>query len=781
MSEKQETTEHAPDVEERGLQAPSTWFLDAIGGQSTSSGIAVNSDSALTMSAVYACVRVLAETIASLPVVTYSKTVKGKTRDEGHPAFMLLRESPNAEMSSYSFIETMMTSVLLGGNAYAEIQRDRGGSLVGLHFIPAEYVTPSRTTSGRLVYRIRTTKVDVVLEKSEILHFAGLSTDGIIGLSPIGKMREAIGMGLATQEFGANFFKNATRPSGILETPTKLTDDAVARLRDTWRESFQGSGSTGSVPILEQGLTWKKMTIDPEDAQFLSTRRFQTAEIARAYRVPLYLLADMEAGSSYSSIEQVSIDFARYSLRPWLVRLEHELNRKLFRMAGDSEHFVEFLLDAILRADTTTRFNAYKIGRDGGWLSINDIRKLENMDAIESDGADQYLQPLNMTTVGDIDEGGDDIVAPEEARAIEDVDTTPTLEMAELASEGLKLRAEYGRGGTEVGVARARDIKNRASLSPETVRRMASYFARHRVDLEAPAASRDHPDYPSAGVIAWMLWGGDPSDPDGAGAGWAERKSAEIESESASTGYRDTRSIERKPGDVEDRIASRRSVARRSLLPVFEDALSRILRVETNSIRRQVTKLRSGKSTPDAFATWVARYYAKDFPSLAIEVMTPSARSYAEAVVSITEDELGEFIPFPPDRVEAWVRRFAARMAGRSLRALDDAGVDADALANVLESWDAVDLESRARNEMNRLAGSALVDAYRSAGVERVVWRSETFSDLDGKVVRTGEPFLERGDMLEGSGGFVFNAPTAISHPPLTTADRSEIFAYFDR
>ena len=659
MTDKHETTENAPDAEERGLQSPSTWFLDAVGGQSTSSGIAVNSDSALTMSAVYACVRVLAETIASLPVVTYSKTGKGKSRDEDHPAFTLLRESPNSEMSSYSFIETMMTSVLLTGNAYAEIQRNGRGDPVGLHFIPCDYVSPSRTTSGRLVYRIRTSKVDVVLEKAEILHFAGLSTDGIIGISPIGKMREAIGMGLATQEFGANFFRNATRPSGILETPTKLTDDAVDRLRDTWRESFQGSGSTGSVPILEQGLTWKKMTIDPEDAQFLSTRRFQTAEIARAYRVPLYLLADMEAGSSYSSIEQVSIDFARYSLRPWLVRLEHELNRKLFRMAGDSEHFVEFLLDAILRADTTTRFNAYKIGRDGGWLSINDIRKLENMDSIESDGADQYLQPLNMTTVGDLED---------------DVADEPGEEVRALSPD----------------------------LSP--------------VDES-----------------------------------------------------------------TEDRVSSRRSVARRSALPVFTDAITRIVRVETNSVRRQVAKLRNGKIDADGFASWVANYYSKDFPALAVEVVIPSVRSYTETLLAITEDELREFVPFSPDHSDAWSRRFAARSASRAIRELEDAGTDAEALGAVLARWDEVDLEGRARNEIQRLAGSVLIEAYRSTGVERVVWRSEDFAPLDGKVVRTGEPFLDEGDTVEGSGGYVFNARTSISHPPLTAADRSEVFAYLER
>lgn len=380
------------------LASPDTWLLNEQGGPS-SSGVNVSQSTALNFSAVFAAVRILSETIASLPLVTYRRTAKGKARATKNPAYELLHDAPNPETTALAFREALMGHVLTWGNGYAEIRRDGSGMPRELWLIPPDIVTPMRSPEGRIVYEVRVGSDRVRLDRDDVLHVAGLGYDGIIGYSPIRKLRDAIGLGISAENAQSAFFANGSRPSGALKFPGKLNDDALRHIRESWRGSYQGSGNTGSVPILEQGLEWQSLGIPPEDAAYLETRRWQLREIAAAYRIPVHMLGDMSAGASYASIEQMSLEFTMYSLRPWLVRIEQELNRKIFRLAGDRDHFAEHLVDGLLRGDVATRYNAYKVGREGGWLSVNDIRRLENMDTVDQDGGDEYLRPLNMATI----------------------------------------------------------------------------------------------------------------------------------------------------------------------------------------------------------------------------------------------------------------------------------------------------------------------------------------------------------------------------------------------
>jgi HK97 family phage portal protein len=390
----EETKDTGPQEDRASMASTSTWLNNNAGGRSAS-GKTVNPNTGLTFTAVYAAIRVLAESIASLPLKVYRRDGEAAMPADTHPVYRLLHQAPSSEQSTYSWRETIMGHVLTYGNGYSEIIRNGAGMPVAIYPIHPERVQITRIDE-RLVYVYTHDADQRAILSDDVIHIAGLGFDGLQGYSPIRLFREAIGMGLAAEEFGSSFFGNAARPSGVLSHPGQLSQEAAERLRDSWGSMHRGANKAGKVAILEEGMRWDHLSIPPNDAQFLESRAFQVREIARIYRVPPHLLADLEGGASFASIEQMSMDFLRYSLRPWLVRWEQELMRKL--LADDGRHYIEHSADALLRGDTTTRFNAYKIGREGGWLSVNDIRRLEGMNMVG--GGDSYLQPLNMTEIG---------------------------------------------------------------------------------------------------------------------------------------------------------------------------------------------------------------------------------------------------------------------------------------------------------------------------------------------------------------------------------------------
>ena len=376
-------------------------------GRSTS-GKNVNERTAMQTTAVYSCVRILAEAVASLPIHVYRYTETGKERVYDHPLYYLLHDEPNPEMTSFVFRETLMSHLLIWGNAYAQVIRDGNGRVLSLYPLLPDKMEVDRDEQGRLFYTYtRNTDENpnfneygrVRLRQEDVLHIPGLGFDGLVGYSPIAMAKNAVGMTLACEEYGASFFENGATPGGVLEHPGVLKDPA--KVRESWHSVYGGSRNAGKVAVLEEGMKYQQIGIPPEEAQFLETRKFQIDEIARLYRIPPHMVGDLDR-SSFSNIEQQSLEFVKYTLDPWVVRWEQSIPRALFLPQEKKQYFVKMNVDGLLRGDYQSRMNGYAVGRQNGWLSSNDIREMENMNLIpEEEGGNLYLINGNMTKLKD--------------------------------------------------------------------------------------------------------------------------------------------------------------------------------------------------------------------------------------------------------------------------------------------------------------------------------------------------------------------------------------------
>lgn len=390
---------------------------DAIFERSTSivtwgdsiTGKAVNEESAMRMSAVNGCVRVLSETVGSLPLIVYKRLKEGKERAVDHYLYSILHEQPNEYQTSMQFRETLMCHVLLWGNAYAEIMAPKGKVEA---LIPRHPSDVKMSEDGRF-YEIDNERK---IPYHQMLHVPGLGFDGRLGKSPIAMAKEAIGLGLAAEEFGSRFYANDARPGIALSHPGTLSEDAAKRLSDSWSSKHGGLDNAHGVAVLEEGMKVETFTIPPEDAQFLELRKFQVEEIARIYRVPLHMIQMQEKSTSWGSgIEQLGIGFVVYTLRPWLVRWEQAITSKLLLPAERKTYFAEFLVDGLLRGDAAARGAYYREQWNIGALSQNEIRALENRNPVP--GGDDYYVPMNMTPVG---------APPAPVRAIREVRAKPS-------------------------------------------------------------------------------------------------------------------------------------------------------------------------------------------------------------------------------------------------------------------------------------------------------------------------------------------------------------------
>ena len=374
----------------------------------TTSGKPVNEHTAMQMTAVYSCVRILAEAVAGLPLHLYKYTDSGgKEKALSHPLYFLLHDEPNPEMSSFVFRETLMTHLLLWGNAYAQIIRNGKGEVIALYPLMPNRMSVDRDSSGSLYYTYTrysdeapTMKgMTVTLRPSDVFHIPGLGFDGLVGYSPIAMAKNAIGMAIACEEYGAKFFANGAAPGGVLEHPGTIKDPQ--KVRDSWNAAYQGSSNSHRVAVLEEGMKYQPIGISPEQAQFLETRKFQINEIARIFRVPPHMVGDLEK-SSFSNIEQQSLEFVKYTLDPWVIRWEQTISRALLRPDEKKLYFAKFNVDGLLRGDYVSRMNGYATARQNGWMSANDIRELENLDRIPPElGGDLYLINGNMTKLED--------------------------------------------------------------------------------------------------------------------------------------------------------------------------------------------------------------------------------------------------------------------------------------------------------------------------------------------------------------------------------------------
>ena len=378
---------------------------------SSSSGKVVNEKTAMQMTAVYSCIRILSEAIAGLPLFVYQYGSDGsKEKYLDHPLWRVLHDEPNPEMTSFVFRETMMNHLLLTGNAYAQIIRNARGEVVALYPLMPDRINVDRDSQGRLYYRYRRSiddapevgknkQSDVILAPSDVLHILGLGFDGLVGYSPITMAKNAVGLAIAAEEYGAKFFANGAAPSGVLEHPGTIKDPE--RIRQSWQSTFGGSSNSNKIAVLEEGLKYTPIAISPEQAQFLETRKFQINEIARIFRVPPHMLADLEK-SSFSNIEQQSLEFVKYTLDPWVIRWEQAINKSLLLESEKNDVFTKFNVDGLLRGDYASRMTGYATARQNGWMSANDIRQLENLDRIPVElGGDLYLINGAMTKLQD--------------------------------------------------------------------------------------------------------------------------------------------------------------------------------------------------------------------------------------------------------------------------------------------------------------------------------------------------------------------------------------------
>ncbi len=418
-------------------------FSFMMGG--STSGKSVTERSSMQMTAVYACVRILSEAIAGLPLHLYRyKEDGGKEQAVDNNLYRLLHDEPNPEMTSFVFRETLMTHLLLWGNAYAQIIRNGKGEVIALYPLMPNKMSVDRDEKGQLYYTYSRANEEaatmsgntVTLKPSDVLHIPGLGFDGLVGYSPIAMAKNAIGMAIACEEFGAKFFANGAAPSGVLEHPGTIKDSA--KVRDSWNSTFGGSANSGKVAVLEEGMKYTPISISPEQAQFLETRKFQINEIARIFRVPPHMVGDLEK-SSFSNIEQQSLEFVKYTLEPWVVRWEQALSRALLSATEKPTYFFKFNLEGLLRGDYQSRMNGYAIARQNGWMSANDIRELENQDRIPAEeGGDLYLINGNMLPLnkaGAYAEKGKEDKTDNEESASEEV-----LDVEESSGSGRKTR-----------------------------------------------------------------------------------------------------------------------------------------------------------------------------------------------------------------------------------------------------------------------------------------------------------------------------------------------------
>lgn len=373
----------------------------------SNSGKQVSDRTALQHTVVYACVRVLSEAIAQLPLHVYKYTENGKERVPMHPLYFLLHDQPNPEMTSFIFRETLMSHLLIYGNAYAQIIRNGRGEVIGLYPLMPDKIKVDRDEKNNLIYIYSRydeanpnlkDQGEITLKAENVLHIPGLGFDGLVGYSPIAMAKNAIGISLACEEYGSAFFANGASPSGILEHPGVIKDPD--KVRKAWHNAY-GSGNSHKVAVLEEGMKYQPISIPNNEAQFLETRKFQVEEIARLYRVPLHMIGDLEH-ATFSNIEQQSLEFVKYTLDPWLVRWEQSLQKALLSDSEKGQYFIKFNVEGLLRGDYASRMQGYATARQNGWMSANDIRTLENMNLIPAEeGGDLYLCNGSFTKLAD--------------------------------------------------------------------------------------------------------------------------------------------------------------------------------------------------------------------------------------------------------------------------------------------------------------------------------------------------------------------------------------------
>jgi HK97 family phage portal protein len=379
------------------MDSPALADLIRTAGGYSSSGLSINPETAMRQAAVYGCVKVLAEDVGQLPLILYKRTFKngrdGRDRATDHPYYDLMKLRPNWFMTSFNFREMLTAHNALRGNSYAEIIRV-GTKIKALIPMHPDMVEVKCDNKWNITYAVRDAKGGQrTLDRSQVLHICGMTLNGYSGVSPITYARETIGLSMATEKYGAQMFKNGARMGGILSIPGKFKDPAMNRRVGEEFDNITNGDNAHKTLVLEEGMKWENVTMTSDDAQFLETRKFQIPEIARFFRMPLHKIQEMER-ATFSNIEQQSLDYVISTLGPWICRWEQALSTSLLTEKEQTEYYYEFNVDGLLRGDIKSRYEAHSRGILSGFLNRNEVRAMENRDAVE--GLDEFLTPTNM-------------------------------------------------------------------------------------------------------------------------------------------------------------------------------------------------------------------------------------------------------------------------------------------------------------------------------------------------------------------------------------------------
>lgn len=382
------------------VKTPNKWLINLIGGNDTYSGESVTTDTAMNIAAVYACIRILSNHVAMLPLQLFQESRGKKKRIHDHPIAKLIETRPNPYMTPFQFKQTMEAHRQLYGNAYAEIEWSKTGYPKALWILNplVTKIVMEKDQHGNLKrYLVQTTLVNgkvVNLPYTSVLHIKGLSTNGIVGKSPIDVARETIGIQIAGQKFTGKFYANGTMSSGVLKVPQPLNPEAKQVIRQEWEKFNNGLDNSHRVAILDAGLDYQSLGIKQCDAQYIETQKFSIAEIARIFNVPPHMLADLER-ATFSNIEQQSLEFVRDTLSPLLISWEQELQYQLFteEEIEVKKFYFKFNLNSLLRGDSTNRAAYYEKMINLGIYSINEVRELEDKDKIKN--GDKHYMSLN--------------------------------------------------------------------------------------------------------------------------------------------------------------------------------------------------------------------------------------------------------------------------------------------------------------------------------------------------------------------------------------------------
>ncbi len=351
------------------------------------SGQRVTEQKALQLPAVYACIRVISEAAAALPLVLYKRNSNGaKQRARTHPLYNLVHNQPNPYMDPFTVFELLIAGCLLRGNAYAHIERNNDGFVTALYpLLPSQMRV--KVEKNRILYEYTQAEQKQIFKMQDILHLKGLSWDGIIGLSPLSLLSDTIGRALAINEYTSKYFENDAKPGGVLSHPATLGETAWQNLKKAWNTAYKGVGNSHKIAVLEEGMKFEKIGLSPEESQMIDSCKFSVVEIARAFKVPLNLIQDHER-STYSNVTEQNRAFVVHTLAPWLIRLEQACNRSLLTEKEKKRYFFEHKIDSLLKGDQKTRYECYSIGLDKGFLSKNDVRGFENLTLVP--GGDKY-------------------------------------------------------------------------------------------------------------------------------------------------------------------------------------------------------------------------------------------------------------------------------------------------------------------------------------------------------------------------------------------------------